>query len=139
MRTQNGYGDGESATMNRLSYHFPGDGEKLPGYIAQMRFELSDDDLVVKTLQETHAPEHLCLALLMVQFIRCDVERKGRAVDYLQAHAQQVADCLHDTRPTPETLFDALNFYGFLSVAEKARWVAEAMGEPFMAENKGRG
>jgi|GEM_PF-1027692 len=117
-------------------YHFLE--EDLSGYISRMRFELAgDDDLVVTTLQEAHAPEHLCIALLMAQIIRLERDGKGCEGDYLKDHANRVGACLGPVAVSRDTLGEALNFYSFLSDDDKERWVSEVMAEPFLAERAG--
>jgi len=92
----------------------------------------SGKSALVKELLGTHATEHLCIGLLMAQLIRREKEGKGRAGDYLHADAHRVGSCLGVPSVSRESLLEALNFYSFLSEAERQEWGAEVMTEPFM-------
>ena len=102
------------------------------GFIDRIKSELpNESERINEVFRKSHVSEHLCMALLMAQYIRHEKEPHKRPSSFLHDHAMSIGEYLQDVRPTPESLAASFLSYGFISNQEKEVWIAEAMSEPF--------
>lgn len=107
--------------------------EEEGGFIDKIRHELPDEDeRIAELLRKYSVLEHLCVALLMAQFIRCETEKSKTPHDFLLGHALDIGEFIRGICLPPQGLVPVLSCYRFLTDDERVTWNAEYLQESFV-------